>query len=101
MCWMRSLMFSKVGAEALAALRRSCSISPWRAESWLAMSAERLDRGVPVGERDTEVGFEPLDRVGDLTAVVPPQNDVERVLSLVHRQRIVAGVAHVVILADA
>jgi hypothetical protein len=28
MCWMRSLMFSKVGACACAALRRSDSISP-------------------------------------------------------------------------
>ena len=41
MCWMRSLMFSNVGAEALAALRRSDSISPCIADSWLARSADR------------------------------------------------------------
>ena len=100
MCWMRSLMFSKVGAEALAALRRSDSISPCIADSWLARSADRADGRVAVGERDPEVGLEPLDRVGDLTAVVTPQDHVERVLSLVHRQRVVAGVGHVLILAD-
>ena len=98
---MRSLMFSNVGAEAVAALRRSDSISPCSADSWPAMSDERRDGGVAVGEGDPEVGLEPLDRVGDLAAVVPPQHDVERVLSLVHRQRFVAGVAHVLILADA
>src|SRR3712207_7895256 len=47
----------------------------------------------PVGERDAEIGLEPFDGVGHLTAVVSPQDDVERVLGLVHRQ-IAAGVAH-------
>ena len=41
MCWMRSLMFSNVGAEAVAALRRSDSISPCSADSWPAMSDDR------------------------------------------------------------
>ena len=41
MCWMRSLMFSNVGALAVAALRRSDSISACIADSWLAMSDER------------------------------------------------------------
>ena len=41
MCWMRSLMFSKVGAFAVAALRRSDSISACIDDSWLARSAER------------------------------------------------------------
>ena len=41
MCWMRSLMFSNVGAEAVAALRRSDSISPCIADSCPARSAVR------------------------------------------------------------
>ncbi|MBN1093654.1 hypothetical protein JKP75_14470 [Blastococcus sp. TML/M2B] len=57
------------------------------------------DGGVAVGEGDPEVRLEALDGVGDLAAVVPPHDQVERVLHLVHGQ-IVAGVAHVVILAD-
>jgi hypothetical protein len=42
MCWMRSLMFSKVVGPEDAALRRSESISPCSAESWPARSDERL-----------------------------------------------------------
>src|SRR3954453_22041942 len=45
MCEMRSLMVSKVGAGAVAALRRSASISPCIAESWLARSADRATGG--------------------------------------------------------
>ena len=44
--------------------------------------------------------FEPFDRVRDLTAVIPPQDHVERVLSLVHRHHVAVRVAHEGILAD-
>ncbi len=93
-------MFSKVGADAVAALRRSDSISPCSAGELAGEVGRAAHGGVTVGERDPEVGLEPFDRLGDLTAVVPPQDDVERVLGLVHRQRIAAGIGHGLILAE-
>jgi hypothetical protein len=59
-----------------------------------------VDRGVTVGQGDAELGLEPLDGVGHLTAVVSPQHDVERVLGLVVRQQFAAGIGHVLILAE-